>query len=301
MTRQALITGGTGFIGGALARCLLQSGWSIALVVRENSSVSIIDDMRLVGTVHVYDGTTDCLSAIMEKVRPDAVFHLASLVQVQHTPADIVPLIMSNILFGTQLLDAMVVTGVRNIVVASTLWQYSGDDEQQAVNLYAATKKSFESIIDFYHSAFGVSATSLVLADTYGVGDTRPKLINFLIGALDDPATLDMSPGDQIIDISHVEDVARSFELAANVLISCSEARREMLAVSGTRLSVKQLVATVEEVSQQKINVKFGGRPYRVREIMRPAVLPELQPTWTKIRLEEGIQELLEACGKTTL
>src|SRR5690606_6996054 len=117
-----------------------------------------------------------------------------------------------------------------------------------------------------------VSAISLILADTYGVGDKRPKLINCLIKALDTDEVLNMSPGDQIIDISHVRDVARSFQLAATKLIESPAPIRMSLAVSGTRLSVKQLVAAVESVSQQAINVKFGGRPYRFREVMCPAL-----------------------------
>lgn len=299
MTKKALITGGTGFVGSALARRLLQSGWSIDLIVRENSDLSSIEDVLRVGTAHLYDGSTESIISIMKRVQPDVVFHLASLVQVLHEPVDIIPLITSNIIFGTQLLEAMVVAKVNNIVVAASIWQYSGSDEKQAVNLYAATKQSFESIINFYHDAFGISVISLVLADTYGVADRRQKLINFLIGALDDSSVLNMSPGEQIIDISHIRDVTKSFEQAADKLMCCDEPVRESLAVSGTRLSVKQLVSTIETVSQRQLNVRFGGRPYRAREIMKPAQLPELKADWRKTTLDEGVQELVEAHGKS--
>lgn len=301
MNKTALITGATGFIGGILARSLLENGWAVSLVLREGSDTSSIQDILDESTVHLYDGLGERLVDVMVKVRPDVVFHLASLVLVQHQTADIPSLISSNILFGTQLLDAMVKASVGNIVVASTLWQFSGKDERQAVNLYAATKQSFESIIDYYHDAFGISAVSLILADTYGVGDNRPKLINFLIKSLGDPAELNMSPGDQIIDISHVRDVAKSFELAGLKLYESSESVRLSRAVCGTRLTVKQLVAAVEKIGGRKINAVFGGRPYRTREILRPAQLLEFEPDWKKIDLNEGIRELIKASLQANL
>lgn len=301
MNKRALITGGTGFIGGSVARHLIETGWSVDLIIRKESDLSSIEDVLTTSTSHIYDGSTESLVSIVEKVRPDAVFHLASLVQVRHEQSDIVPLIMSNVVFGTQLLEAMVSAKVNTLVNAATIWQYSGGDERQAVNLYAATKQSFESIIDYYHDAFGVSAVSLVLSDTYGVGDRRKKLINFLICSVGERAVLNMSPGDQIIDLSHVQDVARSFELVACKLIESVKPVRESLAISGTRLSVKQLVAAVESVSQQKVNVEFGGRPYRAREIMCPAQLPELAPEWRRIELSDGIQELLDVYRKKLL
>ncbi|QJI16855.1 MULTISPECIES: NAD-dependent epimerase/dehydratase family protein [unclassified Pseudomonas] len=300
MHKKALITGVTGFIGGAVARCLLESGWSVALITRDESDTSQISDILHKSKVYLYDGSGESLITAMHDSKPDVVLHLASLVLVEHQTAKIPSLIASNVLFGSQLLDAMVQAGVKHIVSAGTIWQFFGEDEAQAVNFYAATKQAFEKIIDFYHDAFGVSAISLILADTYGVGDKRPKLINYLIRALGEPEVLNMSPGDQVIDISHVRDVAMSFRLAATKLIESPDPVRMTLAVSGTRLSVKQLVAAVERVAQQTINVQFGGRPYRFREVMCPAQISELESDWKKVELVEGIQELLEASRSAT-
>lgn len=300
MHKKALITGVTGFIGGAVARCLLESGWSVALIIRNESDASQIADILHKSKVYLYDGSGESLITAMHDSKPEVVFHLASLVLVEHQTTEIPSLIASNVLFGSQLLDAMVQVGVKHIVSAGTIWQFFGKDDAQAVNFYAATKQAFEKIVDFYHDAFGVSAISLILADTYGVEDNRPKLINYLIKALGASEVLNMSPGDQVIDVSHVRDVAKSFRLAATKLVENPEPVRMTLAVSGTRLSVKQLVAAVERVSQQTINVQFGGRPYRFREVMCPALISELESDWRKVELVEGIQELLEASRSAT-
>lgn len=296
MQKKALITGVTGFIGGALARCLVENGWSVALIVRKESDTSqIMDILNKSAEVHIYDGSEESLITAMSDSKPDVVFHLASLVVIEHQSHEIPSLITSNVLFGSQLLDAMVKAGVTHMVNAGTIWQFVGKDKDQAVNFYAATKQAFEKIVDYYHDAFGVSAITLVLADTYGVGDRRPKLMNYLIRALDDVEVLKLTPGDQIIDVSHVGDVAKSFQLAAIKLIESPAPIRMSLAVSGTRLSVKQLVKTIESVAQRGLNVQFGVRPYRFREVMILPQISELEADWEKVKLIEGVRELIEA------
>lgn len=295
MSPTALVTGATGFVGAALTRQLLRSGWSVAIVTRPSSDFSAVEDFISQVDAYVYDGKTQSIIEILEKVRPDVVFHVASLVLTQHTPEQVESLISSNVLFGTQLLEAMVLAGVKKFINTSTTWQYFGEENKQSVNLYAATKKAYEEVIDYYNDAHDISVISLVLSDTYGIGDRRVKLINLLIDAVRRDEKISMSPGDQIVDVSHVYDVVRSFESAAQDLIEATSTVNLKFAISGARLSVKELVAEVERVSGKKINAEFGGRAYRIREVMAPPVLPLYISKWSKVDLGEGIKELLNS------
>ena len=63
------------------------------------------------------------------------------------------------------------------------------------VDLYAASKRAFQALLRFYEEARGVRALTLRLHGTYGPGDRRGKVVELLIGALDDPQPLEMSPG----------------------------------------------------------------------------------------------------------
>lgn len=295
MKRVALITGVTGFIGGELARRLIKDNWCVVIIVRAESDLSSIQDISAASVTYEYDGTTGSLLTILGESKPDVVFHLASLFLVEHTPTQITELIDSNVLLGTQLLEAMVQTGVKKLINTGTTWQYSGAKCDQAVNLYAATKRAFDAMVDFYHDAYGISVVSLILSDTYGVGDKRSKLINLLVAAVKSNGQLLMSPGDQVVDISHVSDVVKSYEAAALGLLSSDCAVSQKFAVSGTRLTVKELVTTVEQASGKKLDVKFGGRPYRNREVMVPPVLSLLDTQWKKVELLDGIRELVAA------
>jgi hypothetical protein len=69
----------------------------------------------------------------------------------------IIDLIQSNVLFGTQLLEAMGVNNTRNIVNTGTFWQHYNNEDYNPVCLYAATTgypldmSLGEQLIDLVH------------------------------------------------------------------------------------------------------------------------------------------------------
>lgn len=273
---RALITGATGFIGGHLAIALTADGWEVHATIRGSTPIDSVH-------THGLDGTPVRLAEILDAVQPDVVFHLASLYIANHTPELIEPLIGSNILFPTQLVEAMVRTGCLRLVNTGTAWQYNEDGVPAPANLYAATKESFEAILPFFADAYGLSVLSLRLFDTYGPGDPRRKLIRILIEAAQTGAILDMSPGEQIVDMTHVNDVASAFVVAGRLLLEADDQLNEGWFVSGERQSVRELVAIVSQALERPLAVNFGGRPYRPREVMRP-IDPggRLLPTWQR-------------------
>lgn len=283
----ALITGATGFIGGHLAVALVAEGWEVHAAVRTDAAIDGVQ-------THALDGTQARLTEILGDVRPDIVFHLASLFLADHTPEQIEPLLASNIVFPTQLVEAMVRTGCRRLVNTGTAWQYDEEGDLAPVNLYAATKTAFEAILPYYVDAHGLSVLSLRLFDTYGPGDPRRKLIRILIEATQSGAPLDMSPGEQIVDMTHVDDVASAFVTAGQRLMEASGQINEEWFVSGERQTVRELVAIVGQALEHPLTVNFGGRPYRSREVMRlidPA--GRLLPNWQRRRsLAEALRDM---------
>ena len=77
MTYRALLTGGTGFIGGYLARCLLDDGWQLSAVVRTSSNVEFLSaDMK--EQIAPYNADRMELRDIVGEAAPDVVFYLAA-------------------------------------------------------------------------------------------------------------------------------------------------------------------------------------------------------------------------------
>jgi nucleoside-diphosphate-sugar epimerase len=295
VTKVALVTGGTGFVGSHLLLRLVHDGWRVHAVVRNESNLDVLEGAVSHVTVHRHDGTTETMCRILKETKPTLVFHLASLFLSEHAPADVSRLLQSNILFGTQLAEAMTAAGVKLLVNTGTSWQHYQDRSYDPVNLYAATKQAFESVIEFYVQARGTRVITLKLFDTYGPKDRRRKLFSLLADAASKQQTLDMSPGEQNLDLVFIDDVVDGFCVAARLLLDGQVIGNRSYALSSLKpVRLKEVVAIYERVAGVTVPVRWGGRPYRAREVMHSWKTSEVLPGWTaRFGLEEGIRRML--------
>lgn len=294
----ALVTGATGFVGSHLVRRLVQDGWQVHIVSREGSHLPDAPEFtRAIN--HKHDATTEGMIHLVGEAKPKVVFHLASLFLAQHTAKDVDQLILSNVLFGNQLLEAMKANGVSRIVNTGTSWQHYQNEDYNPVCLYAATKQAFESILEYYVQACEIKAITLKLFDTYGPDDHRTKLFYLLNKAATTGVSLDMSAGEQLIDLVHINDVIQAYIIAAQKLLDGEVSNHENYAVSsGHPLPLKGLVQLYSEMSRQTIIVNWGARPYRYREVMVPWNRGDFLPCWRpSIDLESGLKTLLQKAG----
>jgi nucleoside-diphosphate-sugar epimerase len=292
----ALITGATGFMGSRLAARLLDEDWTVHCILKSDD---VLGASRLDPRVaaHVHDGTTADMIRIVALARPTVVFHLASLFLARHRSEDVRGLIESNVLLGTQILEAMSGAGCSRLVNTGTAWQHYHTADYRPVCLYAATKQAFEDICRFYCDANGISVLTIKLNDTYGPGDPRPKIVPLLMDAARTGAPLPMSPGEQTLDLVYVDDIITAFAGAARLLLSGAVTGIADFGLpSGCPITLRDLVATVEGVSGSTIAAAFGALPYREREVMTPWLVGTPLPGWTHaVTLTEGLRRTWEA------
>ena len=292
--RAVLVTGGTGFTGSYLIKRLVEDGWLVHVVVRPSSDLSILSTVIDKIKIHPHDGSTLALIKIVAVAKPKIVFHLAALVITQHRPEDVVPLLQSNLMFSTQLAEAMTVNGVSRIINTGTFWQHYENREYSPTCLYAATKQAFESILHYYVEAKFLKIITLILFDSYGPSDPRPKLFSLLQEASQSEKILAMSPGEQKIDLVHIYDLVEAFIVAAKQLLDgeiVGHCRYKV--TSGNLIKLKDIVGIYEMVVNTKLPIKWGGRPYRDREVMFPRLQFDSLPGWQpKISLVDGIKTL---------
>jgi len=292
--RIALVTGGTGFVGSNLIGGLISNGWTVHAIVRPKSNLTSLANYISKLTLHEHDGSTENLVKILAASKPDVVFHLASLFLSDHTPKDIVPLIQSNVLFSTQLVEAMSESGIKYLVNTGTSWQHYENKDYSPVNLYAVTKQAFEAILQYYIEVKSFKVITLKLFDTYGPEDPRPKLFHLLEKLSKTQEPLAMSPGEQLIDIVHVDDVINAYMIAAERLLTDQVTNHDSYAVSsGDSISLKELVSIYEKETNTKLPIQWGGRPYRGREVMKTWSRGEIMPRWKpKVMLGAGIKQM---------
>ncbi len=289
--KRVLITGITGYIGSCLARTLL-TDCEVYGLVREPLRREYIGDfegqVRLIGV----NGSYDSVEAALRQVQPDVVYHLAAYYTGAHG-AEVTPMLLaSNITFGGYLLEAMTVCGCPALVCASTVMAYYGGESYRPLNLYAATKQAFSDLLAYYTDAGLVRAVTLVLSDTYGPGDHRPKLLNLVKGAAQSGERFALSDGGQDYDVVYIDDVVRAFRQAGEQLLQNGAWRSETFQVNAPEpLTLRETVERMLTVNRLSLEAVWGQRPASEREIRQAVRLYPLLPGWkAEVSLEEGLR-----------
>ncbi len=287
---KLLVTGASGFIGSHLLRHAIRAGWDVHVLLRQGSALP--SDLQAGFTIHLLEGKPKELNDIVASVAPEVVVHLASKYITDHRTDDLTTLVESNLLFPLQLLDAMTLAGVKQLVNTGTSWQHYHSHGYLPANLYAATKQAFEDLLTYYVDACQMQVVTLKLFDTYGPRDRRGKVLSALVRAARDGTTLDLSPGEQLLDLVHVADVISAMAVAIERLAMGLVHGHESYAVSsGELVTLRQLVAIIEAATGTIVPVRWGQRPYRKREVMQPWTSGQPLPGWSpRIGLIEGVK-----------
>ena len=146
----SLITGGSGYLASRLVSLI---DGDVHVLAGTSSDLSHLPPTS--ATIHRADGSVDALIEIIEAVKPDRIFHLATHYLRHDDPARAHAMVEANIAFGTNVLSALVTSGLGKscvFVFAGTYFEYYS--ERAALNLYAATKRAFD---------FGYSSSPMTL------------------------------------------------------------------------------------------------------------------------------------------
>jgi CDP-3, 6-dideoxy-D-glycero-L-glycero-4-hexulose-4-reductase len=228
-----------------------------------------------------YNGDISTLISFFKGENPDIVFHLAAAVISDYAPEQVKTLMQSNIQFGAEVLEAMKHSETRLLINTGSYWQNYNSNNYNPVDLYAATKETFEKIIQYYVDAHDFRTITLRLYDVYGEDDKRPKLLNLLRDIAGTDKSIDVSPGGQYLDMVHISDVCTAYLKAFELLESDSEIKNRIYGVyTGNRITLKNMIATFQQILQKPLNVNFGVKPYKNREIMNPTTMYEKLPNW---------------------
>lgn len=259
-------------MGKHLVPRLKKDGHDVYALVRPST------DKGKVGTKNyfVFDANVHLLGEYIKENAIDGVIHLASLYINQHNPGQIIDLVLSNIYLGTAVLEASVGAGVRWFLNTGTIWQNYNvrpfSKEYCPVNLYSASKQAFIDMARYYTETSDIRFCTLKLCDTYGPDDTRKKIYAQFEHIAKTGETLKMSPGEQKMDMVHIDKVIDNFSLLAEKLDRGEILDTEYVVTSGRQRTLRQMALDYERKHGVKLNIEWGGRAYRPREVMTPYI-----------------------------
>jgi nucleoside-diphosphate-sugar epimerase len=261
-----IVTGSTGFVGKHLVPLLLEKGFNILEVTRNiEKSLSLYGDKT---RKIEFDDLDINLNKKIIDFRPDVFLHLASYISPSDDYNSIDTLIGSNITYLSKILLNLKDSGLKAFVNTGTFAEFkNGDGVLSPAYYYAATKIASKYIVDYFSNKDNYKQVYVVPYTIYGGIDTNKKLIDFLFDALNAHEKVKLTPGNQVLDFVHVEDVAECYlKVIQNINTIKNGSTIEIGTGVGT--SIKDLASLIENISGKKLNVEWGGKEYRPNDVM---------------------------------
>ncbi|MGB7977763.1 MAG: UDP-glucose 4-epimerase GalE [Chlamydiales bacterium] len=266
-----LVVGGAGYIGSHVCRALLEAGFDP--IVYDNLSTghswSLLYGPFIQGDV----GDEESLLRAFDMVRPSAVIHLASLINVRDSIGNPSLYYEKNLLGALVLLKSMVKASVHHLVFSSTAAvygtpQYTPIDEKHPkapLNAYGKTKWAIEGMLEDFAHAHGLRFAALRYFNAAGasldsqIGEAHepethliPLVIQTALGLRpilqiygNDYSTPD---GTAIRDYVHVLDLADAHVKALRYLFEQGPPLQANLG-TGSGYSVQEIIHAVEQFS----------------------------------------------------
>lgn len=270
---KVVLTGITGFVGMNLMPQLLTLGSDyefLTLNVDVDEAERKYPKLQYANFRHVHTTDLEALVAF----NPDIVLHLATVTTAANNTEIIHPMIAANIEFGVLLLDALQkCDNFKLFVNIGSFAEYRfGPDHFNSAYLYTATKTAFRAFVAYYAGlGKGFKYITAVPYSVYGGTMTVKRLFDYMAESLDALSPVDMTPGEQVLDFIHVNDVAGFFTYVvshAAEFLALDQNGTEFHLGTGKGTSIREVAALMEEISGRKCNINWGGRPYRERDIM---------------------------------
>lgn len=261
-----LVTGAAGFIGGAVAKRLLNEGNKVVTI--DNLSTGFVD--AIPEGVEFYEGNCQDPEVIqkLEKYSFDTIFHIAGQSSGEISFDDPVYDLQTNAQSTLLLLKLALKTGCKKFVYASTMSVYGDkpdipvqeDTTLNTKSFYGVGKIASEHYMRIYQQ-YGINSTALRLFNVYGPGQNMKNLRQgmvsiFLAQAIDNKHILVKGSKDRFRDFVYIEDVVNAFIAASNK----SDFGFDAMNIStGVKTTVEKLITTMQSHLPFSTTVEYHG------------------------------------------
>ncbi|MBI4294992.1 MAG: UDP-glucose 4-epimerase GalE [Chloroflexi bacterium] len=275
-----LVSGAAGYVGSIVVEELLRAGDTvIALDNLQQGHRQAVAPGAIF--IHGDIGDTTTLEQVLRRWQIEAVMHMAAETVVEFSVTDPARFFRCNVARGLVLLDAMVKHDVSRLVFSSTAAVY-GEPESPVIqeshsktpiNSYGESKLMFESMLSWYHHAYGLKYVSLRYFNAAGASqrfgeDHRPEthlipiVLQVALGRREHIAIFGTDyptrDGSCVRDYVHVTDIAQAHILALRNLDRLGS--RAYNLGNGAGYSVIEVVEAARRVTGAPIPAVTGPR-----------------------------------------
>lgn len=264
---KVLLTGAAGFVGSHLARLLIHEGHDVTAIVRPDSDRWRIADVDGLNLIHADLTNLAAIKPHLRAQRADICIHLAWKGWSGKAEADAN---LTSLGISLELLRSMSELGIKRFVAAGTCFEYhlaarrlSEASPLVPHDLYGICKKSLFEVADEFSQLTGVSVVTPRLFYSYGPYEDQRRLVPSIVQALLRGEVAKVTPGAQIRDYLHVEDIARAIWM-----IATSDATAGVNVASGDPVTIAQVATRLAEIVGRPDLLALGQLHYRDGEPM---------------------------------
>ena len=245
-----LLTGATGFIGSNILNAIELN--NKVFVTQRLKSKTKIKKSKNIKILKFKDFKS--LSNKLKKIKVDTIIHCATHYKKKHSYKDISQFAESNIMLGNILLENIKILNAKQFINFSTTWEDIDNKKNNPKNLYAAYKKSFNCIIQYYKKKFpAVNFIDLMIVDTFGKNDKRKKLINTLRKNYNQNKITKIISKRLYINLINVEDIVTAVKIILNNKIQPGK----YILKNTNYLNIFNLIEHINKSNSNKIKVKW--------------------------------------------
>ena len=247
MSKNVLVTGGSGFIGSHVVDFLVKKKYNVTTF---DLSPPIRKNVKFIKG-NILD--KNCLQFALKNI--DFVFHLAAVSDINKVRDIPVKTINTNILGTTYLLEASRNKNVKRFIFASSVYSFGTTG-----NLYTTSKISSELLIKNYRLLFGQNFTILRYSTAYGPRSREVDAVSiFVERALKNLDIVIFGDGQQKRNYLHVEDLAKGSMMALK-----QKAKNKIITLtSKNNIKMFDLARTIVRLTKSNSKIRFNKKNKR--------------------------------------
>jgi nucleoside-diphosphate-sugar epimerase len=236
---------------------------------------------------------------LIDRVRPDYVFHLAGHVWATADLALVLPTFHSNLHATVNLLHSLVGIACRRFIATGSQIEPDTRSGETVANApYDLAKWASSDYVRLFNARYQLPAVIGRVFMVYGPQQDRAKLIPYVIGCLLRGEAPKLTSGKRLGDWIYVDDVAAGLARLALAPDICGST---VDLGSGALISNAQLVETVCVLMDSPVRPAFGAIPDRPSEPTRLARIDETRRVlgWApEVTLAEGLSRTVDWCRR---
>lgn len=287
--KKILIIGGAGFVGGYLSDILLENGFEVHSTCLPNEKIS--NSACKAYNLDILNKNE--ISEILEKVKPDIIYHLAAQSSVALSWKNPQMTVDINIKGSLNVLDALRDSGLDSRIILIGSGEEYGyirncpvteEEPVRAGNIYAVTKACQSMIGSIYARAYKMNIVMVRAFNHIGAG----QLPQFVVSDFC-KQTAEIEKGlkapeicvgnlEAKRDFTDVHDIVRAY-----MLLGEKGKSGELYNVgSGHAIAIREILDMI--ISQSTANIKVTVDPNR----LRPSDIPIIEADISKIKADTG-------------